>query len=226
MAEVQGGLRVAYDDTGGVWDELAGRKGYFTFRGSGLKSEDELNLWQIADRYGIDRVVTRLEVWLLAEARWVVEQRDENPDRRVAYLEARVGELQQTIGDLRAESENRLQVGDRLGWQLVEAREEIARLQRQLEFEMYGGDNFSAADALAEDAVAGPLKCTCPSPLVSSASDCPSHGHDAMRTYFVSGWDFRCETCRARGHRHPQSGCHLQGCPCAKRPVEGGDPTP
>lgn len=49
-------------------------------------------------------------------------------------------------------SENRLEVGDRLGWRLIEAHEEISRLQRQLEFEMYGGDNFSEADARAAGA--------------------------------------------------------------------------
>jgi hypothetical protein len=55
--------------------------------------------------------------------------------KRVAYLEARVGELNNTIGELRAESENRLQVGDRLGWRLVEAQQEIERLRREVEFE-------------------------------------------------------------------------------------------
>ena len=55
---------------------------------------------------------------------------------------------------LRAEAawlaENRLDVGDRLAWRLVEAEQEIVRLRREVEFEAHGADNFSGADALAE----------------------------------------------------------------------------
>lgn len=54
------------------------------------------------------------------------------------------------LADLEAARDNAITVGDRLGWRLVEAEQEIARLNRQLEFEMYGGDNFSGADRAYE----------------------------------------------------------------------------
>lgn len=97
-----------------------------------------------------------LLLWLHAEAAWWLQlDRDEHESaeilhmwsKRVAYLEARVGELKNTIGELRAETANRLEVGDRLGWRLVEARQEIDRLRREVRFWANGADTFSGADA-------------------------------------------------------------------------------
>lgn len=132
---------------------------------------------------------------------------------------------------------------------VLERGKEIARLRREVEFEANGERDFYRArfdprppcacptteqiavlsPAFSRPSCAvhpggGPLTCTCPSPLVSSAADCPSHGHDAMQGEFVSGWDFRCDTCRGRGHRHPRSGCHLTGCPCASQPARSVHP--
>jgi hypothetical protein len=72
---------------------------------------------------------------------------DELNDGRVAYLEARVGELHQTIADLRD------------GWREADQQHaryvepllaEVARLRREVEFEACGADTFSGADAAVE----------------------------------------------------------------------------
>lgn len=80
----------------------------------------------------------RTLAWLHAEASWwLALDRDEhesaealhNWSKRVTYLEARVGYLHNTIGELRAENE---------------------RLRREVEFEALGADTFSGADAIAD----------------------------------------------------------------------------
>lgn len=66
-----------------------------------------------------------LLAWLHAEAAWHREQLD---DEALKWTEV-AGNYAEEIEALRAESANRLEVGDRLGWRLVEAREEVRALK-------------------------------------------------------------------------------------------------
>jgi hypothetical protein len=86
-------------------------------------------------------IVERLVAPMLAKAvmeealRWrkIVEQWEQGHQNEVlpytAALEEEIARLRAEVADLRAESENRLEVGDRLGWQLVEAREQLAKAE-------------------------------------------------------------------------------------------------
>lgn len=106
MADVAG-KRVAYDGDGEPWYELVNaigvRTGWFKYGGVD-KDGDELTLAQLAEMYAIDRVVVAA-----------------SEEGRVAYLEARVGELHQTIAEQRAELARWRSGQRRHSWPVVEA---------------------------------------------------------------------------------------------------------
>lgn len=57
------------------------------------------------------------------------------------------------LATLESARDNAITVGDRLGWRLVEAQQEVARLRREVEFEANGADTFAGADELHDEAV-------------------------------------------------------------------------
>jgi polyhydroxyalkanoate synthesis regulator phasin len=84
-----------------------------------------------------------------------------NDSGRVAYLEARVGELHTRLGDLRTEHVKAGESWDRQSARLLDdlehmenendqLRREVGRLRREVAFEANGADTFSGADAIAE----------------------------------------------------------------------------
>ncbi len=138
----------------GGWPDMAEElktleEGYESLAAA-LKAKQEwqrkiLDVLPLAEGEALDAVVDRIKLllWLHAEA---------VHEKSVAYslMETVNQAALSAVDEARALAEKRLVAREDWKARCLAAELEVARLQRQLEFEMYGGDNFSGADALAE----------------------------------------------------------------------------